>query len=171
MLGVALVAGFVHGLPCQCGGDRVTVGAVASAAVHLPLEERVRERLLGLCALSLVALVADIRLGRRLQYRVARDVHLVAVDAGDFVHRVFAGMPSETDVTGMALEALSVLCLDAGGAGRVEKRRRRSLLATPHSTRVLARRSVASLALQLAVPEGTTRIRGHGMFRAEDSQY
>jgi hypothetical protein len=129
------------------------------------------ERFHRLGALCLVALEAHLRLRRRLQHRVARDVHLVAIHAGDLVDRVLAGVPAETDTAVVTLEALAVLFLDGGRTAEVKEGYRRAFLSAPHAAGVIAAGPVAGLALQLAVAERAPRVRRHSVLGTEDREY
>jgi hypothetical protein len=98
-------------------------------------------------------------------------MHLVAVHAGHLVDRVFTSVPAEADAAVVTTEALAVLLLDRGRTAEVEERYRGPFLAAAHTASVIAAGSVAGLALQLAVAEGTARVRRHGVLGAEDSEH
>ena len=88
--------------------------AVTAATVHFAFEERMRERLQGLAALYLMAVVADFGLCRGLHNCVTRCMADVAVGACDFIVIVRSAVPAETHVGIVAIEAYIVLNADFG---------------------------------------------------------
>ena len=88
--------------------------AVTAATVHLAFEERMRERLQGLAALYLMAVVADFGLCRGFQHRVTRRMADVAVGTSNFIVVVRSAVPAETHIGIVAIEAHTVLNADCG---------------------------------------------------------
>ncbi len=87
----------------------------------------------------------------------------VAVGTGNFVNVVRPAMPSETDLTVVAVEAHGILYADAGFVVRPKRHDGWPLFSTPHPGRMLSTGSVAGFALQLAMSERAAGIRGHSM--------
>ena len=116
-LGMTLLAGVVNRLPGEICRRIVAVRAVTTAAVHLPLEERMRERLHRFAALQLVTVEADVGLSRGLQNRVCAHMTIVAIDTGDLVDRVRAGVPAEADIAVVTAEALAILIFSRCSTG------------------------------------------------------
>ena len=165
--GVAVIAGVVGRRPREQSIGRVAVRIVAAAAVHLSLPHRVCIRLHGLRALLLVAVETDLGLRCRTQYRVAFDVTIVAVGAGDSVVVVSAAVPGETGIGQMAVDAVGVLLGNRRARVGAETYHWRSFLAAPYAPRVITTRSVAGFALQLTVTERGVRIGGHCVLAAK----
>ena len=109
---MALLAGVVDGLPDQARRNFVAVRAVAAGAVHLALHDRVGERLHRLATDLLVAVEADLGLGRRAHDGVMGFVDIVAGTAGDFVDGMRAAVPAEADIRVVTFEAHTVLRFD-----------------------------------------------------------
>ena len=164
---VALLAGVVDGLPHKICRGVVAVRAVATAAIHLALEERMRECLHRLAALQLVAVVADFGLCRRLQNGIDPRVTIVAINTSDLVDGVRTGMPAKADVAVVAVEALAIVFFNRRRAGRTEIRYRWPFLAPADAARMVTAGPVTSFALQLTVTERTTGIRRYGMLGTE----
>lgn len=80
-------------------------------------------------------------------------------------------MPAKAGVSLVAVETQSVLHINRGfDVGTEVGARWWSFLTAPNATRVIARRSVASLALQLAVAERPVRVRRYGVCTAEQRE-
>jgi hypothetical protein len=157
-LGMTLLTGIVDRLPgelCRC---IVAVRAVASGAVHLSLQERMRERFHRLATLQLVTIEANLGLGRCLQNGVCAHVTVVTVDTGDLIDRMRAGVPAEADIAVVTAETLAILIFDRCRTGRTEERNCRSFLPAANPACVVTTGPVTGLALQLAVTERATRI-------------
>lgn len=82
---------------------------MATAAIHLALAQRVRIGLQRLRAFVLVAFEADLRLGCRRHYRIARCMTNVAIGAGDVIAVMATRMPGDTFVTGVTVHAQRIL--------------------------------------------------------------
>ena len=164
---MTLVAGIVDVQTRELGYRRLAVHVVATATIHFAFEERMRERLARFTALGLMAVVAHIRLGRRVLNRITRRMANMTVRAAHLVAGMRTVVPTDADVALMAVQAHAVLsryvCLQ-----RSEIRYLRALLASTHTTRVRVARSVASLTLQLAMTEGTRSVGRNGMRRSKD---
>jgi hypothetical protein len=143
---------------------------MAAAAIHLALPNRVRKRFHCLCALLLVAIETDLRLGRRYQDRVCCRMTAVTVRTRDLLHVMRTAVPGEAEVILVAGCAILVLFQDRHDAVGRKRFDRRTLFAAPDPTRVRIAWSMACLALQLLMPERRARIRSHGMFAAKYSQ-
>ena len=149
---------------------RIAVRTVATRACHLALAHRVRVRLHGLGALLLVAVEADVGLRGGRQYRVALDMHRVAIGTGDGIVVMRAAMPREARVGAVAFDAVRVLVRDRCRGVRTEGRDRRAFLAAPYAPGVITAGSVAGFALQLTMPERGVGILRHGVLGAKDCQ-
>ena len=79
----------------NCRSLRRAVSAVAAAAVHLALPDRMRIRLHRLRSLLLVAVEAHFRLCRCHQHRIRGGVTGMAIGAGNVIHVVVVAVPAE----------------------------------------------------------------------------
>lgn len=120
LFSVALVTGIVECLSGKCRCNRVTVKAVASAAIHLSLKKRMRERLACLGALQLMTIEANVRLGRSLQHGIARRMAGMAIAAGNLVNVVRPAVPAQSDLAVVAIHTHAILRPDAGFVVGVE---------------------------------------------------
>ena len=169
-LGMTIYAGIVQCRTCHGGRNIVGVRAVTPGTGHLVLKNRVRERLHRVITLQLVAVTADLGLGRYLLDRIGCRVTVVTIRAQYFVTRVSAVVPAKADVAVMTFETHAVLRLERCiGAGR-EGEYRWSFLTSPYAPRVRVARSVASLALQLLVSERPARVGRNRVRGLEDRQ-
>jgi len=170
-LRVAIEAGLVERHLGELPFARCAVSAMAAAAVHLALPNRVRIRLERLCALLLMAIEAYFRLRCRRQDRVARGMTRVAVCTRNVIHVVVVAMPAKTRIGCMTIQAKAVLHIDGRAAALAKNCAwRRSLLAATNASRVITRRSVTGFALQLAVSERTVGIRRYRVRTAEECE-
>jgi len=149
--GVALVTGTVRCHSTERIFRATAVWVVAARTLHFVLANGMRIGFHRLGSLLLVAIEADIRLGRCRQNRIALDVQGMAIGASDCIVVVRTAVPGEAGIAEVALDAILVLVLYLSRRVRGECRNRRTLLATPDAARVVTTRSVASLALQLPV--------------------
>jgi hypothetical protein len=101
----------------------------------------------------LMAIETHFGLRNRCQDRITRSMTDMTVGAGDRVFIVTAAMPRKTRIVLMAVNALLILLFYRCSAAIAELNRRRALGATTDSCGMLAARTVAGLALQLAVTE------------------
>jgi len=112
LFGVTVEAGIVKCLTCELPFACRAMIAVASAAVHLALSNRMRIGFQRLRALLLMALETNVRLRRRHQYGVARSMAGMAVGAREFVHVVLIAVPAEAGVRLVTTEAQAILYID-----------------------------------------------------------
>lgn len=91
----------------------------------------------------------------------------VTIGTRDFVIAMRSGMPCKADIAAVTFETRAVLNADFGCRIRAEPDHRWPLLAAPNSSRVRATGAMTGLALQLTVPERTSRIGRHRMLAAE----
>lgn len=153
LLGVTLVTGIVERLSHELVFGGGSMRAVTTGAVHLALEERVRECLQRLAALQLMAVKTDFGLCRRMHDVIARGMTDVTVSTGNLVVVVRPAMPAKTDIGIVTIKAYAVLHADLGRRVRAEVDDRRALLSPPDSFAMVSTRSVTSFALQLPVSE------------------
>lgn len=171
LFGMALLAGIIHGFTREIGRDAVAMQAVAAAAVHLAFHQRMCECFPRLAALPLMAVVTDLLLRRRLQYRITRRVTVVTVGASNVVFAVRPTMPGKTLFALVAVQAHAILLGDRRRRICGEDNNGRALLTAPYSASVCAAGSVAGLALQLSMPKRTARVGRHRMLAAEYSEH
>ncbi len=158
--GVAVEAGVVQGLLDELQIVRCAVRAVTATAVHFALTNRVGVGFQGLGSLLLVAVETDFWLRRGRQHRVIRRMAGVTICARDLIDVVVVAVPAETCIGRVTVHAPGILGVD---------RRRRVLpengtgsgafLTAAHASGMIAGRPVTGLALQLAMAEGSIRIR------------
>ena len=163
-------AGVVQCLAHELPVRRLTVRAVATTAIHFSLLDRMRVRFKGLAALLLVAIETNVRLGRGKHHRVFCRVDGMAVGAGHVVVVMAAAVPAEPGICLVAVHAESVLLRDRRCSIRSEIYGRRSFLATSHASGVIARRTMAGLALQLSMAKRTARVARYGVLRPKDGK-
>lgn len=153
LLGMTLLAACIQGLLRERRGRLVAMCAVATAAIHLALQQRMRKRLHRFAALSLMAIEANLRLRRGLHDGIGGRVADVTVRTGNFVAGVHAGMPAKTNVVFVTLETYAVLIFQGCDRARAKMRDSGPFLTPADAARVRIARPVAGLALQLPVPE------------------
>lgn len=171
-LGMALLTGIVDVQSRELRRDVIAVHVVTAHAVHLSLENRVRKCLARLAALHLMAVEANLGLRRRLRDRVNCFVAAVTIGTGHLVAGVRAGVPAETDVALVAIQACGILFFNRGAGTRAENNaNRRPLLTSAHTPCVCASRTMAGLALKLAMAKGPARVRRYSVFRAEQGKH
>jgi hypothetical protein len=167
---MALVTGVIECLTYKLQLCGFPVGAVASAAIHLSFEERMRKCLQCLRALQLMTVVANLGLCRGLQNSISRCMTNVAICTRNFIVVMWAAVPPKTNISAVTIEAHSILHHDIRVFLRSKFDDRRPFLPTSHSWGVLAARPVTRLALQLAMAERAARISWHGVFGLEHAQ-
>ena len=165
--GMALVTGLIDRLPDHQLIGRVAVRAVTAAAIHLALRNGVRIRFMCLGARLLVAIETHFGLRNRRQDRIARSMTHMTVGTGDSVFIVTTAMPCKTRIVLMAVDALLILHFYRRNAAIAKLNQRRALGTTTDSCGMIATRTVAGLALQLAVTERRSRITRNGVFGTE----
>src|SRR5690606_32657169 len=138
---------------------RLAVRAVAAGAGHPAIVDRVCERLQRLIALASMTVGADLRLRGGPEHGIRAAVARVAIGAGDVVQVMRASVPPEAEVGGMTAGAHGVLHRDRRGLTGTEAHHRRAFLAAPDPRRMASARTVAGLALQLALAERPARVR------------
>ena len=170
-LRVAIEAGLIERHLGELPFARCAMSAVASAAVHLALTDRVRIRLERLRALLLMAIEAHFGLRRCHQHGIAGGVARMAVGARDVVHVVVVAVPAKSGIGLMAIHAEVVLYVDRCAAALAKNCAwRRSLLAATNASRVITRGSVTGFTLQLAVTKRTVGVRRYGVCTAEQRE-
>lgn len=106
---VALIAGIVQGLTHELQLCRLAVRTVTFTASHLAFRNGMRKCFQRFAALQLVTVVANLRLLRRLHYRIAARVADVTVCTGNVIVVVRAAVPAEACIRRMTAEAHAVL--------------------------------------------------------------
>jgi hypothetical protein len=94
----------------------------------------------------------------------------VAVCAGHIVVVMAAAVPAEPGICLVAVHAKSVLLRDRRCSIRPEIYGRRSFLAPSYSSGVIARRTMAGLALQLSMAKRTARVARYGVLRPKNGK-
>jgi len=166
LLAVAGGARFVGGVLDELHWRRRAVRRMARSACHLALAQRVARELVQVGVLGLMTAPAHLDLRAGLTHRILYRVHRMAAGAGHVVRGMRTRGPIVRGIRLMTGEALRVL---------FHRRRLRLLAEIDHALErpaaavgVVAAGSVASLALQPAMAEGTARIVRTAMLRAED---
>ena len=125
--------------------------AVTAATIHLALRNGVRIRFVCLGTRLLVAIKTDFGLRNHRQHRIARSMTHMTVGAGNSVVIVTATVPCKTRIALVAVYALLILLFYRCNTAIAEFNRWWALGATTDSCGMIAARTVAGLALQLAV--------------------
>ena len=112
LFGMAVNAGIVYRRTRHGVATVVFMYTVTPGAGHLVFEYRVRERLHRVVTLQLVAVAANLRLGRDLEDRIGCRMAVVTIRTRDLITRMRAVMPAKANVVVMALKTQSVLGLD-----------------------------------------------------------
>jgi len=171
LFGMTVEAGIVERLTRELPFACLAVSAMASAAVHLALSNRMRMGLERLRALLPMTFEAYVCLCRCHQHRIACRMTRMAVRTRDIVHVVVITVPAEAGVRLVTIQAQAILYIDWCRGARAEySPGRRALLPAPHPSRVIARWAVACLALQLPVTEWSVRISRVGMSAPEQRE-
>ncbi len=163
LLGMAFETRRVDRLPGEHRVRGAAMRDVASGAVHLAVGDRVRIGTQRLRTLPGMTRKADFRLRRRLEYRVAAYVYVVAVAAGNFGHVMRARMPAPGRALPVAFEAHRIVLGDRCRGSRGKVGHRRAFLSPAYPPRVLPARTVTGLALQLPFAEWAVGICGYSM--------
>ena len=165
---VALLAGVIDVQARELRSRSVAVHVMAAGAVHLSFEEWMRKCLARFTALRLVALVADFRLGRDMLDRVPGGMTDMTVGAANLVTRVRPVVPANTHAVLVAFQAHAVCSGYIAARRRVEIRHRRSFLSASDTPGMRITRTVAGLALQLAMTERSVFVRRDRVSRLEN---
>jgi len=137
--------------------------AVAATTVHFPFVEGMCIRLPGLSVLLLMALKTDLRLTGGVDNRIAGNVNLMAVGAGNFIIVVAAAMPGQSDALAVAAETHVILYANFSFRVCGETDYGRALLSATHPAGVRTAGPVTGFALQLSAAKWARRIRRHAM--------
>jgi len=167
---MTFVAGVVEGLANEQPILSLAVRAMAIATTHRALADRMRKRLHRLSALLLMTVKADFSLCRGRQDRIAGRVAGVTVGTGNIVDVVAAAMPGEPGIGCVAIHAKTVLLNNRSDRFGAKRKYRGALLAATYPARMVTTRAMASLALQLAVPERGIRVTGYRVVTPKHSQ-
>jgi len=159
LLGVTIKTGVVQRLLHELQIVSCAMIAMTAAAIHLALTYWVSVGLQGLRSLLLVTIETDLRLRRSYQNRILRRMARVAVGAGNLVDVMIVAVPAKARIRSVAIHAEAVPGVDRCGRTLSEDGARSgALLTAAYSPGVIAGRSMAGLALQLAVSERPVRV-------------
>jgi len=171
LLGVTVKTGVVQRLLHELQIVSCAMIAVTATAIHLALTYWVSVGLQRLRSLLLVTIETDFRLCCSHQNRILRRMARVAVGAGDFVDVVVVAVPAKARIRGVAIHAEAVPGVDRCGRALAENGARSgTLLAAANSPGVIAGRTVAGFALQLAVTEWPVRVCRIGVCTLEQNK-
>lgn len=167
---MTVIACLVDVLPHQLLLKGVAMRAMAAAAAHLALENRVGKCFQRFAAHRLVAVETDFGFCRSLQHLIAGRVADVAVSAGYFVAVMRSAMPAESNVIAVTTHAHGILFVDRCCRVRTEVENRRSFRSASQPRRMLAARSMAGFALQLSFAKWAARIAGYAVLGFKQCQ-
>jgi len=167
---MAIVAGLVNALSYQQQLGCIAVRIVATTATHIALLDRVCVWLQRFSTLLLMAIETHLGLCGRRQDKIVFSVADMTICTRDGVVVVATTVPREASITLVAIDTHSVLIGHGRFGVRAKPDHRRTLLATPYAARVIATRTVASLALQLTVAEWRVRVARYAMLAAKQCQ-
>ncbi len=142
---------------------------VAGSACHFPFAHGVVRTLIELCSLGEVTLIADIGLLIPVQYRIMRDVNLMATGTGYITGLVQAANPLDPLVILVTFETFAVLLLDRCPAVLAEVKDRCPGFSAPEAFPMFTAGSVAGLALQAR--ERCAFVGGNGVPGLENREY
>jgi hypothetical protein len=138
LFGVAIEAGLIERYLGKLPLARCAMSAMAAAAIHLALPNRVRIRLECLCALLLMAFEAHFGLRRGHQYGIAGGVARMAIGTCNVIHVVIVTVPAKARIGCMTIQAQAILHIDRRAAASAKNCAWcRSLLAATNASRVI----------------------------------
>ncbi len=142
--------------------------AVAVAAGHAALRNRVRIRLARSGSLLRMACIADFGLAQTMHDRITGAVTDVTVCTGQLGRRMAFTVPA--GISGMATETHAILSPDIGSRAGTETDDGRTFFTAPDPSRMIAARTMACFALQLAVTERTACVGRYRVHTAKQRQ-